>query len=350
LRVGIIGCGAIARKAHLPALRSIDGVEVWAVADINKRVAERVAREFDVPRIYADYRELLKDDSIESVSICTPSFSHAEIAIESAKAGKHILIEKPLATVLKEALSIVRAARDNNVKLCSVFNYRYFPAVQRAKERVAAGNIGSIVSIYGVAHTHFPISWTRSTWLYHEGGALDDFGPHLIDMICWLVGSDVEKVYALGGDFLGSMNFINYLQVIMQFSNKSVAVADISWLTGPFLFNLEVHGTGGHLFLDVRYNHLEEVHGMRTPLDDLRGFKRRMSTIAKDVISKAFFRGALAFYKQIYEGFFLSIERGGEPPIPGEDGLRVTAVSEAAKISLREGRFVNVKDLMRMYS
>ncbi len=350
MRVGVIGCGAIARKAHLPALKSINNIDVWAVSDINRRVAERVAKKFNVPNIYTDYKELLKDDSIKTVIICTPSFSHAEIAIESARAGKHILVEKPLAMNIKEAVEIIKATKDNNVKLCCVFNYRYFPAVQNAKEKISSGSLGNIVSMYGVAHTHFPISWTRSTWLYHKGGALDDFGPHLIDMICWLNGSEVKEVYAMGGDFLRTMNFINYIQILMRFENRSLSIADISWLTGPFLFTINVHGTGGHLNLDVRYNHLEEIHGVPTPLDDLRSFKRKMITIAKDIISKAFFKGALAFYKQIYEDFFFSIEKGGEPPISGEEGLRVTAISEAAKISIKEKRPIYLKDLIKAFA
>jgi len=349
VRVGVIGCGTIARRAHLPALKSIDHVEIWAVADVNRKAAERVAKKFNIPNVYADYKDLLKDETIEAVSICAPSFSHAEIAVESAKAGKHILVEKPLAMNVKDAVKVVKSAKEHNVKLCCVFNYRYFPAAQKAKEIITNGNLGDIVSIYGIAHTHFPISWTRSTWLYHKGGALDDFGPHLIDMICWLNESEVEEVFALGGDFLGTTNFINYIQILMKFKNRSLAVADISWLTGSFLFVIDVHGTGGHLRLDVRYNHLEKFHGMRTPLDDFRSFRTRMTTITKDVISKKFFRGALAFYKQIYEDFILSIEKGIKPPITGEEGLRVTAISEAAKISLAENRPVNISDLIKNY-
>lgn len=293
---------------------------------------------------------MLRDPSIDLVSVCTPSPTHAEVAIEAAKNGKHLFIEKPLALTVRDAQKILDATKENDVKLCVVYNYRYFPAIKEVKRRINLGNLGRIVTIQGTAHTRIPLHWTASTWLYHKGGALDDFGPHLIDSILWLVNSKIEKVCAFGGDFLGNMNCINYIQLLMQFENKAVATADISWLTGRIMFALNVHGTGGCIFIEsdlknVFFTDPMETHGLPTPLDDLRNLSKKAFSLTKSAFSGKFFKGALDFYEIIIKEFINSIEKGTSIPVSGEEALQVVAVSEAAKLSLAEDRSVAVREL-----
>jgi len=350
MRVGVIGCGAIATRAHLPAFKSLPNVELQAVADVNEKMARTAAKKFGIPNSYTDYKKMLRDPSIDLVSICTPSPTHTEVAIEAAKNGKHLFIEKPLALTVRGAQMILNMAKENNVKLCVVHNYRYFPAMKEVKRRIDLGNLGRIVTIQGIAHTRIPLQWTASTWLYHKGGALDDFGPHLIDSILWLVNSKIEKVCAFGGDFLGKMNCTNYIQILMRFENRTVATADISWLTGRITFALNVHGTGGYISIesDLKnffFNDPIETHGLPTPLDDLRNLSKKTISLTKKTISGKFFKGALAFYGTIIKEFINSIEKGTKVPVSGEEALQVVAVSEAAKLSLAEDRSVAVKEL-----
>jgi len=335
----------IAKRAHLPAFKSLSNVELQAVADVNETAAKAATKNFGIPKFFTNYKEMLNDPSIDLVSICVPSPLHAEVAIEAAKKGKHILVEKPLALTVRDAQTILHATKENNVKLCVVHNYRYFPAMQEIKRRIDVGNLGQIVTVHAVAHTRLPLSWTPALWLYKGGGALDDFGPHLIDAILWLNGTKVKKVCALGGDFLGNMNCINYIQVLMEFENKAVAVGDISWVTDNTAFTLNIHGTGGRIFADIVFNHFIETHGSPTPVNDFKNFYKKMDILAKGIFSGKLFRGAGIFYKTIISQFINSIESGTDAPISGEEGLAVVAVSEAAKISLAENRFVMINEL-----
>lgn len=346
MRVGIIGCGAIARRAHIPVFRSLPGVELWAVADSNGNLAKATADRFGVKNYFKDYRQLLKDDSISLVSICTPSITHTDIAIDSASRGKNILIEKPLALSLQDAWNIVKEADRNGVKLCVVQNFRYSPTALKVKSRIEGGYLGRIVSVHGTAHTRIPLMWTRTTWHYHEGGALDDFGPHLLDLILWLSASKVVKISAFGGDFLESMNFINNIQILMEFESKTLATADISWLGNTTLFTVHVQGTGGQVQADINQNHFVELHGSQTPVDDLMSFLRKMRTVAKGSITGNLFRGGLALHEPLIMDFIKSIECNSTVPVSGEEALQNVAVSEAAKKSLKEGRTVFLHDLM----
>jgi predicted dehydrogenase len=268
--------------------------------------------------------------------------------IQASRMGKNILVEKPLTIELDEGKTALKAVKDEKVQLCVVFNYRMVPAVRETRRKIKLGKIARIVSMVGISHTPFPVSWTGGKWLYHYGGALDDFGPHLIDLILWLNPSKLEAVSALGGDFTGDFGFISQIQVNMKFRDTSVAVADISWLTDLTLFDLSVYGTAGSLSCDVRNNYHNETHGrILSPLEDLASTSKKSFNVVKSVISGEYFRGSLAYHSQIISEYMQSIKDKSKPPISGEEALLVTAVSAAAKQSLRTGRTVLIDDIMK---
>ena len=347
MKLGIVGAGAVARRGHLPAYRNIPAVEVAGIADIDEPLARRVAEEFSIPRYYASCEELLEDDSIEIVDICTPTQTHLEMVEMAASRGRHVLVEKPLASSLKDALQIGKVVADNGTKLCVMQNWRFFPSVIATRERIQNGYLGRIVSIHGLGLTSFPTQWTLSTWLYHQGGALYDFAPHLVDMILWMKDfSPIRKVYALGGDFSnGNMDFINYAVINMEFEDGSIAIGDISWVTAmKLMFTLDIHGTGGSLFLDVRNDVSSETRLFPTPFDDVRFFLKKMWKVGTGVITGNYFKGANLGYRPLVTGFVNSLKGNGEIPVPIEQAIMTNAVLEAAAISIRESRPVYIEE------
>lgn len=124
IRIGFIGCGAIANKKHTQALSKIDGVEIVAFCDIIPERAEASAKEFGTPdaKTYTDYKELLKDESIEVVHVCTPNRSHSFITVDALEAGKHVMCEKPMAINSAEAQKMLDAAKRTGKKL--TFGYQ----------------------------------------------------------------------------------------------------------------------------------------------------------------------------------------------------------------------------------
>lgn len=249
-------------------------------------------------------------------------------------------MEKPLALSLSEAIQITELVAKYHVKLNIVQNYRYFSSVQKAKNRITQGYLGNLLSMQGSALTTHPADQTKSTWLYHYGGVLFDFTPHLIDMLLWLNDSPVEKVFAFGGDITGNMGYISSAQIVIQFKNKTVAFADASWLTATLgaRFTMNLHGSGGHLLMDIRNDSLVEFHGMLTPLDELNHSVKKMAKVAKGIANGSYFKVSRALHVALMKDFLDSIEKDTDPPASAEHGLAVIAVLDAAKESIIHGK------------
>jgi predicted dehydrogenase len=347
MNVGVVGAGNIAERAHLPALKSIPSIRVAGIADIDEKKAKKIAARFQIPRWYTDYRELMDDDTIRLIHVCTPPQFRLEVIESAAKKGKHLLVEKPLALSLDEAVRIRRAVREHNVALTVVQNYRLFPSVTQAKQRVSGGYLGNIVSMQGTALTPHPANQTRALHYYHPGGALFDFCPHLIDMLLWINESLVEKVFAFGGDYTGNMRFINYAQILLYFENKAIAVADTSWLTGieGVRFTINIHGTGGHILLDVRNDSLTEFHGVLTPIDDFLKSISKAAIMSRAVLTGSYFKGAMAYYRQLIVAFEDAIQNNARPAVTVEQALMTTAVLEAAKRSIEYNKPMKIGEL-----
>jgi predicted dehydrogenase len=347
MRIGIVGAGAIARRGHLPIYGTIPEVEVVGIADIDQSLAASVAQEFNIPRYSSTCEELLQDTSIQLVDICTPPHTHLKVVKTAAEAGKHVLVEKPLTTSLKDALGIQRLVNDSGIKLCVVQNYRFFPAAIAARKRISQGYLGEIVTIHGVGLVPFPTHWTLGTWPYQHGGALYDFGPHLLDMVLWMKDfSPIRRIYASGGDFTqGNMDFVNYSVINIEFENGSIATANISWVTGTMMkFALDVYGTGGNLFLDVRNDVLSETHGFATPLDDARLFIKKSWGIGKGVLTGKYFQGANRFYRPLIHNYIQAIEHGRPVPVPVDEAVICIAILEAAQESIRQATAISFRD------
>ncbi|HET7041492.1 MAG TPA: Gfo/Idh/MocA family oxidoreductase, partial [Gemmatimonadales bacterium] len=197
--VGIIGAGWWAGE-HARAVREVSGLRLVA---FSSRSAERIAafqREFGVAG-EADYRRLLARPDIDVVAIATPHDTHAGLAVEALAAGKHLLLEKPMARDRAECAAVAEAAGRSG-KLCMVgFTHHFIPAVAATKELVERGEVGAIVSAF-CAHTQV-WGWERRPNFYREralgGGVWLTLGVHFVDRLLWLIDSEVVAVKATIG-------------------------------------------------------------------------------------------------------------------------------------------------------
>jgi predicted dehydrogenase len=347
MNVGVIGAGNIAKAAHLPALKSIPTVNVVGIADVDERRAKKIAKRFHISQYYSDFEELIDQDSIQLIHLCTPPQIRLQIIESAAAKGKNLFVEKPLALTLDEAIRIRRVVRKHGVALTVVQNYRCFPSVQDTKRRIAAGYLGNIVSMQGTGLTPHPANQSKATHFYHPGGVLFDFAPHLIDMLLWFNGSAVEKVFAFGGDYTGRMGFINYAQILLYFANKAVAVADVSWLTAieGMRFTINIHGTGGHILLNVRNDTFTEFHGVLSPIDDVRRALAQAFNVSKGVLTGAYFTSPFANYKQLILDFLDAVRNSRAPSVTIEQAVMTIAVLEAAQRSILDKRPIAIRDL-----
>ena len=289
-RVGIIGIGGIFKGSHIGEYLDDERLEVVALCDIiEERATEIRDKHFPNAAVYTDFRELLKDESIDSVDICTPNFLHSIIAVAAFEAGKHVFCEKPDAVNVEEVLKMNRAAEKAGKTLMIMRNNRFSPASQYAKKYIESGAMGDIYC--------GRCGWQRrrgipgkggwfTTKAQSGGGPLIDLGVHMIDLAIWLMGSpkpvtvtgstyckfaDSDTSDSVNSDFgdkvsdgtfdvedlaMGTIRFDNGAQLQIEFSwasnikqeNRFVELrgtkSGLTWRDGDVEVFTEMHGQG----------------------------------------------------------------------------------------------------------
>ncbi len=193
LKFGIVGCGVIANKKHMPSLKNQPEVELVAFCDIDKEKAEKAAAEYGTPnaRVYTDYRELMKDKSIDVVHVCVPNRAHCEIVIAAFDAGKHVFCEKPIAANAIDAQKMIDAWKRTDRKFTVGFQWRFRPETLFVYDLCSKGELGEMYFARAQSIKRAGVL-TYGSYLSKEaqgGGALIDSGSHSIDLTLWLMNN-----------------------------------------------------------------------------------------------------------------------------------------------------------------
>lgn len=202
VKIAIIGCGGIANGKHMPALKELDNVEMVAFCDLILERAEKAAKDYGVAdaKVYVDYKELLKDKSIEAVHVCTPNKSHSFISIDAMGADKHVMCEKPMAKTAEDARAMLEASKRTGKLLTIGYNNRFRSDSQYLYKACRRGDLGEIY----MAKAHAVRRRAVPTWgvfLKEEeqgGGPLIDIGTHALDLTLWTMGN--YKVKSVKGN------------------------------------------------------------------------------------------------------------------------------------------------------
>src|SRR6266699_4936682 len=330
LRAGVVGCGPIAQRGHLPGLARSKKAQVVAIADLDPKALEKTAKRFHVQKTFTDYKTML-EEKLDIVHVCVPNHLHSRVAIDAMGHGSNVLVEKPLATSVEEAKQMVKVAQEMNVKLCEAKQYRYIPAVQRALRIYGEGRLGKLVSMQAQWHTDIPLTWSHAEWYYDPqksgGGIVSDIGIHMLDLLL-LFGGPVKRVSAAGGDYLGTMGFDTSVQALLEFSGGGSGFLDVSWIAPPSKV-LEIVGTAGNIQVDMHYYSFKHTSYARNPLKD---FSEAISTIGRTgrrVATKDFFNPLPRLYGELIDDFADAIMNDKPSPVPGDMGLRVLRLKEA---------------------
>lgn len=194
LRVAVIGCG-FQGSLHARSVLASPSAELAAVCDANPETAASLARSLGVSRVEADPRALTGDPDIDAVIVATTTGTHAEVAIDAARSGTHVLLEKPMATTVDDCLRIEQAVGDAGIRMMIGFKFRFAPAVIRAREAVPA-------PIVVTAHTLYDATQTTAGWINDRsasGGRLTSSLVHAVDLLRFLARSEPVRVFAEGG-------------------------------------------------------------------------------------------------------------------------------------------------------
>jgi len=315
LRIGIIGCGAIA-ETHAECLSKIDGACLAAFCDVEPARAAEFSRKF--PGSYAAEKpeELFVDDSIDAVYICTHHDSHGPLAVRAASAGKHVMMEKPLALTLSECELVGNAVEKSGITLMVGFKLRYYPSVARARQFIPH----PLLTIAQMMDVRWPDDFWANDPLKGGGNVLSQ-GGHTVDLLYYLNGSEPVRVYAEGGNFTHpGLKIVDNIVATLQFANGSVA----SFVQGDSGATPFVSKFSFQLLDGTKTAHL------RNRLKTVTLFDGADVSVHEDPDEYGFMEENRDFIK--------AVQHGQPPPTTYRDGMRATLVLLKALESLRTGK------------
>lgn len=242
IRWGILGAANIAKERLIPAMLEAKNTQVLAIASRSEDKAKKLAEQFNIPRAYGSYDELLKDKNINAVYIPLPNHLHAEWTIKASKAGKHILCEKPAALNEKEAVEMVTACQENNVLFMEAFAFRCHPQWHRLREILDSGYIGDIRNV----QARFAITIDNDKDIRLDltmgGGSLYDLGSYCINGIRFIMNNEPLEVIGLPQITENGVDLS--IGVLMKFSEGRIAQFDCSF-EGEYNQSIGITGTKG---------------------------------------------------------------------------------------------------------
>ncbi len=333
INVGLIGAGRIGRVHGEHLARRIPEANLVAVSDIFLNAAEKLAADFQIPAIFQDYRRIMEDEAIEAVVISSSTDTHTRMIEEAAAAGKHIFCEKPLAIDLIKIDRALAAVRQAGVKLQVGFNRRFDSDFRRVQEIVAAGEIGTphILRI-----TSRDPELPSIAYVEVSGGIFLDMTAHDFDTARYLIGSEVEEVFAVGGVLvnpeIGRVGDFDTAIITLRFVNGTLGAIDNSRRAiYGYDQRVEVFGSKGMAVVanktsdNVSCSDAQGIHAARLP------------HFFVDRYIKSFEEEIRAFIRCVLED--------KTPLVTGVDGRASTVMSLAARKSCEEHRPVRLSEV-----
>jgi len=249
VRYGVIGCAGVG-NTHAEAVGAAGGAELVACADVDPGAAAEFAEEHGVAEAYEDVAAMIEGSAVDAVSVCTPSGTHANVVVEAAGAGAHVLCEKPLDVYADRMDRAIEACDAAGVTLAGVFQKRFDPANRRAKEAMEDGELGTPV----LGDT--TQKWFRSQAYYDsagwrgtrdmDGGALMNQAIHKIDLLAWLMGG-IESVSAVTANVDRDLECEDTAAIALSFENGAVGTIEGTTAVKGGNSKTELNGTGGSL-------------------------------------------------------------------------------------------------------
>jgi len=353
INIGVIGACGIAKRRMIPeGITKADNVRLTAVMDLDVSGAREIAKIYKVNKCYSKVEELINDKEVQAVYLAVPTHLHLPIAIKAARAGKHVLVEKPMAMNPAECLRMIKECKKNRVKLMTGLFMRFHVYHQKMKELIDAGLIGKPVlarAQLSCWYPEIPGAW-RQNKILGGGGSLIDMGMHCIDLLRMLMG-EITEVSAFTANSAFKYKVEDNAAVILRFKSNALAMVDSSFcVTDSSSHNvLELYGQKGAVKSEytigqgaggkVNINYAEESKGYDA--------SQKREVKEKELIfdSSNLKLGdpiPVSPYKLEIEHFADCIENNKEPLISGAEGLRIQEIMAALYESARTGRKIKV--------
>lgn len=335
--VGIVGCGRISHT-HFMAIKDTPGLKLTGCCDIIPERAQSAAEKFSIPYWTTDFLDLLQKSELDLVSICTPSGIHSEQGILAALHAKNVLVEKPIATKVKDAQKLIQVSTENNTGLFVVFQNRYNPTIQLLKKAIDNNRFGRLYMIvanvfWNRPQEYYNLAPWRGTWAM-DGGAFCNQASHIIDLVQWLAGP-AQSVFAHTDTLARHIEVEDTGSAILKLNSGCIAAINVTMLTYPK--NLEgsitiMGETGTARIGGIALNKILNWQFSTVSKED-----SSIQSIS-DNPDSVYGYGHHTLYRNIAE--FLA----GKPSqiIDGKEGIKSLEIIEAAYKSSRTRRAVNV--------
>ena len=340
----IVGAGVIA-PFHARAISELPNARLVGFVDLRGERAAALGEAFAVEHS-TDIGELLARADVDVVCVCVPSGTHAEVGVQAAEAGKHLVVEKPIDVTLEAADRLIAACRASGVKMTVISQHRYDRGVRRLRELLDSGRLGrpilgdAVVKWYRTQEYYDSGGW-RGTWELDGGGCLMNQGVHYVDLLQWMMGP-VESVSAHFATAAHEIEVEDLVVAALRFRSGALGSLEASTAVYPGLpERLEVTGTGGTVIVEagsVKVCELKDEKGETSPY----GAKRIGTT--EDDQSGAGDPAAISHvgHRDQISEFLRVIDTGDEPALSGEEGRKPLEIILAVYESARSGREVRL--------
>ena len=337
IRYAVIGCAGIG-PTHAEAVERVEDAELVACADLDADAADEFADEYDCVA-YTDTAEMVADADVDAVSVCTPSGTHADVTVEAARAGAHVLCEKPLDVYADRIDRMISVCEDEGVTLAGVFQKRTHESAQRARRAVEDGEIGDLV----LGDTH--VKWFRSQGYYDsggwrgtrdmDGGVLMNQAIHNVDKLQWLAGG-VEAVQAATGRLARDLECEDTAAITLEFESGALGTISATTATKGGTDRVELDGTEGSISLGPE--------GMREfEVGTGEESEYGAETESRELVADDEEWGVA--HTAVVRDFVEAIESGGEPMAPAREAREAVDVILAAYESAERGERVALDDV-----
>lgn len=333
----LVGAGLFGER-HAQAYQRHPAVDFVAVCDLDESRARRLAETYGARRWTTDLASVLSDPSVHAVSIATPDHAHRAVAIAAARAGKHLLVEKPLATTVADAEAIVAAAEEAGVLLMVDFHNRLNPPMVAARQAIERGEVGTPAYVYARLSNTIAVPQDMLRWS-GQSSALWFLGSHMVDIVGWMLQDRPERCYVVSrGGVLKSkgIDAPDFHVATVEYAKGAVAVFEHAWILPRSHstvkdLKIEILASEGALYIDGSHNRTFELYG-------------REKGLFPDMMVPPFGPRLTGFVLDSVAHFVEAVTEGKPVLATGREGLDNTRIIAAMIAAADRGEAVSLKN------
>ena len=321
--IGVIGTGIMGRN-HVRVASSLNVLA--AVADVDSKSVGEISKAFNV-KGYTNVEDMLKDENVEAVVVATPTEYHHGIAMKALEHGKHVLVEKPFTSTVEQGEELVKYAEKKGLHLATGQVERFNPVVKFIKDIIKTGHLGKVISISTRRVSSFP-------GRIRDVGVIFDLGIHDIDVIRYLAGSEVERIYA-AADASNDIPFEDHANISLKFSNKILGEIETNWLTPMKVRKGAITCSEGYIEFNYITQEVELSRSSFMNLDvmNLYNIPQKYNTEKIALMREEPLKNEIA-------DFVDAIRNNRKPFVTGKDGLENLRIAVNAVESYRKAKLI----------